>query len=266
MTAQPLEARKRISQAAFRLFGRKGYTCTSVQDIANAAEVKKSIVYYYFRSKEGLYQALLSESSAHLETFLAQALTGVGLCHPVVTGLAPLSLVPQAPTAAASAGASVGSSEPALGRATAASGSTATAPKDCKAKLCAIAEMLIGLARDNGEPVRFFLTHIFAPDADRPSCSTDQLEQLPRQLIHELAVAAVHSGELFGEPSELERLVLGAVQYSIIRHLRNPEQEPLAAGLGQRIVQAAVRGFTAQRAQSPRRRAAAASPADADSV
>ena len=91
MTAQPLEARKRISQAAFGLFGRKGYTCTSVQDIANAAEVKKSIVYYYFGSKEGLYQALLSESSAHLETFLSQALTGVGLNHPAVTARAPLA-------------------------------------------------------------------------------------------------------------------------------------------------------------------------------
>lgn len=228
MTTQPLEARQRISQAAFGLFGRKGYTCTSVQDIANAAGVKKSIVYYYFSSKEGLYQALLSESSAHLETFLAQALSGVGLDHVVVV--------------------------------------ESTEVKDCTAKLGAIAEMLIGLARDNREPVRFFLTHIFAPDADRPACSTDQLEHLPRQLIHQLAAAAVRSGELCGEPSELERLVLGAVQYSIIRHLRNPEQEPLAVGLGQRIVHAAVRGFSVQRAKSPRHRAAAASQADADSV
>ena len=255
MTAQPLEARKRISQAAFGLFGRKGYTCTSVQDIANAAEVKKSIVYYYFGSKEGLYQALLSESSAHLETFLSQALTGVGLDDPE---LAPLAIVPPAAGAAPLHGTQVlpGSAAP----------PPLTPPQDYKGKLGAIAEMLIGLARDNREPVRFFLTHIFAPDADRPSCSADQLEHLPRQLTHKLAVAAVQGGELCGEPSELERLVLGAVQYSIIRHLRNPEQEPLAAGLGQRIVQAAVRGFTAQRAPSPRRRAAAASSADADSV
>lgn len=260
MTAQPLEARKRISQAAFGLFGRKGYTCTSVQDIANAAEVKKSIVYYYFGSKEGLYQALLSESSAHLETFLSQALTGVGLNHPAVTARAPLAIVPAAATPGSAP----------LHGAQVLQGSAAAVPleppQDYKGKLCAIAEMLIGLARDNREPVRFFLTHIFAPDADRPSCSADQLEHLPRQLIHKLAVAAVQGGELCGEPSELERLVLGAVQYSIIRHLRNPEQEPLAAGLGQRIVHAAVRGFTAQRAPSPRRRAAAASSADADSV
>lgn len=263
MTAQPLEARKRISQAAFGLFGRKGYTCTSVQDIANAAEVKKSIVYYYFGSKEGLYQALLSESSAHLDTFLSQALTGVGLDHPELAPLAPLAPLGIVPPTAASGVAPLHAAQvPPGGAATA----PLTPPQDCKGKLCAIAEMLIGLARDNREPVRFFLTHIFAPDADRPSCSADQLEHLPRQLIHKLAVAAVQGGELCGEPSELERLILGAVQYSIIRHLRSPEQEPLAAGLGQRIVHAAVRGFTAQRAQSPRRRAAAASSADADSV
>ena len=38
-----------------------------------------------------------------------------------------------------------------------------------------------------------------------------------------------------------ERLILGAVQYSIIRHLRNPEQEMLAAALDSVIVHAAVR-------------------------
>jgi AcrR family transcriptional regulator len=231
MTPEP--ARERISQAAFRLFGKKGYTCTSVQDIADAAGVKKSIVYYYFSSKEGLYQALLSESSTHLETFLAEAVAAVGLPIP------PACVARRSP--------------PAKSR-----------PRDCEAQLSAIAEMLIGLARDNREPVRFFLTHIFAPDADRPACNIEQLEQLPRHLINQIAVAAVHSGELVGDPSELERLVLGAVQYSIIRHLRNPDQEPLAAGLGQRIVSAAVRGFLAPRATSSRRSAVTPSHADVD--
>lgn len=244
MATEPLEARQRITQAAFRLFGKKGYTCTSVQDIADAAVVKKSIVYYYFGSKEGLYQTLLSESSLHLESFLSQALGSVGLVLPTgavpgPAGLSALSMV---------------------------AGAAGPRSRGCEAQLCAICEMLIGLARDNREPVRFFLTHIFAPDTDRPPCGTEQLEHLPRQLIHHIAVAAVHSGELHGEPSELERLVLGAVQYSIIRHLRNPEQEPLAAGLGQRIVSAAVRGFATPRAPSCRRSAATPSHADADPV
>ncbi len=257
MATEPLEARQRITQAAFRLFGKKGYSCTSVQDIADAAAVKKSIVYYYFGSKEGLYQALLSESSLHLESFLSQALGSVGLVLPAgapvgssgssgPSGLSALSLA---------AGSEAATAAPARQRS-----------RGCEAQLCAICEMLIGLARDNREPVRFFLTHIFAPDADRPPCGTEQLEHLPRQLIHQIAVAAVHSGELHGEPSELERLVLGAVQYSIIRHLRSPEQEPLAAGLGQRIVSAAVRGFLSPNAPPCRRSAATPSHADADPV
>ena len=92
MATEPLEARQRITQAAFRLFGKKGYTCTSVQDIADAAAVKKSIVYYYFGSKEGLYKALLSESSLHLESFLSQALGSEGLSLPTGAALATAGL------------------------------------------------------------------------------------------------------------------------------------------------------------------------------
>jgi AcrR family transcriptional regulator len=224
MTAKPVEARERISGAAFRLFGKKGYTRTSVQDIADAAAVKKSIVYYYFGSKEGLYQALLSQSAEHLGVFLQQAVAAVDL--------APAGL-PR---------------------------------REGEAQLCAIAEVMITQARENREPVRFFLTHIFAPDTDRPPGVSDQLEQLPRRLINQIAVSAVHSGELVGDPSEIERLVLGAVQYSIIRHLRNPEQEPLAAGLGQRIVRAAVRGFLASRSPASHKNASTPSAADADPV
>ena len=246
MTAKPVEARERISQAAFRLFGKKGYTRTSVQDIADAADVKKSILYYYFASKEGLYQALLSESSAHLANFLAQAVAAAGL--------------------APSLGPSMVSSAAYPGRRGSELGSDKARSRDGEAQLCAIAETLIGQARENREPVRFFLTHIFAPDTDRPPGNADQLDQLPRHLINQIAVAAVHSGELVGDPSEIERLVLGAVQYSIIRHLRNPEQEPLLAGLGQRIVRAAVRGFLAPRAASSHKNASTSSPADADPV
>ena len=37
------DARQRICLAAFQLFGTRGYSCTSIQDIADAATVKKSI-------------------------------------------------------------------------------------------------------------------------------------------------------------------------------------------------------------------------------
>jgi hypothetical protein len=150
--------------------------------------------------------------------------------------------------------------------------------KGSETQMAAIAEMLIGLARDNRESVRFFLSHIFAPDADRPPSSTDQCMQEPSRLIHQIAATAVHSGELAGDPSELERLVFGAVQYSIIRHLRSPAEEPLEPGLGQRIVRAAVRGFFVRASAQPaapavsaavgpaRHSAATPSHADADPV
>jgi AcrR family transcriptional regulator len=219
MNAVPIEARQRISEAAFRLFGQKGYTRTSIQDIADAAEVKKSIVYYYFDSKEGLYQALLTESGRHLREFLEQA----------VESAAP------------------------------------TRKKGGEAQLTAIAETLISLARDNREPVRFFLSHIFAPDADRPFSSSDECVLEPSRLIQQIAAAALQSGELAGDAMDLERLVLGAVQYSIIRHLRNPAEEPLTAGLGQRIVRAAMRGFVARGAVQANAQAASQGTTQANS-
>src|SRR5262249_37937952 len=74
-TEQPADASARIRRAAFRLFGHKGYSRTSIQDIADAADVQKSILYYYFRNKEELYLALLRESVEILRTILLPALT-----------------------------------------------------------------------------------------------------------------------------------------------------------------------------------------------
>lgn len=226
------EARERISHAAFRLFGKKGYTCTSVQDIADAAEVQKSILYYYFGSKEALYQTLCSESAKNLRAFLLQALNEAGL---------PKGLE--------------------------ADGFRAELPANvsCESLLAALAETLITLARDNREPVRFFMAHVFAPDGDRPPVSTCEMEQLTPQLIRHIARAGMVRGELCGELADLERLILGAVQYSIIRHLRNPEEEPLKVGLGPRIVSAVLRGFTAMpNSAAQRRQSAAASTAPAE--
>lgn len=208
-TSPPQEARQRIARAAFRLFGQKGYSCTSVQDIAEAAEVQKSILYYYFGSKAGLYQSLCSESLHRLRAFLTQALRDAGLPLDDLT-----SGIGQLP-----------------------------ADVSCEKLLGALAETLIALARDNREPMRFFLAHIFAPDGDRPPASTHEMEQMTPQLIHYIGHAGILRGELCGDPRDLERLLLGAVQHSIIRHLRIPEKEPLAVGLGQRLARTVLRGF-----------------------
>src|SRR5690348_9681797 len=51
---------RHIARSAARLFAERGYDATSVREIVEAAGVAKPTLYYYFRSKEGLAQALLT--------------------------------------------------------------------------------------------------------------------------------------------------------------------------------------------------------------
>lgn len=50
-----------IARAAARLFASRGYDATSVREIVEAAGVTKPTLYYYFRSKEALGHALVSD-------------------------------------------------------------------------------------------------------------------------------------------------------------------------------------------------------------
>ena len=51
--------RQRIQRAALRLFADCGYAGASVQAMVDAAKVTKPTLYYYFKSKAGLYQSLI---------------------------------------------------------------------------------------------------------------------------------------------------------------------------------------------------------------
>jgi TetR/AcrR family transcriptional regulator len=57
---------RHIARVAARLFAENGYDATSVREIVEAAGVAKPTLYYYFRSKEGLAQALLTVPLANL--------------------------------------------------------------------------------------------------------------------------------------------------------------------------------------------------------
>jgi len=59
--------RARILEAAERLFADKGYSETSVGDIAKSAGVNKALIYYYFTSKDELLQTLLKGALAEIE-------------------------------------------------------------------------------------------------------------------------------------------------------------------------------------------------------
>ena len=61
------ETRQDILQAALRRFAHGGYAATSVQQIVDDARVSKPALYYYFKDKAGLFQALVHE--AHDERY-----------------------------------------------------------------------------------------------------------------------------------------------------------------------------------------------------
>jgi TetR/AcrR family transcriptional regulator len=63
--------RSSILQAAERIFAEVGPDGARTQAIAAAAGVNKALLYYYFRSKDGLYRAVLEE---RLKDFHRQAL------------------------------------------------------------------------------------------------------------------------------------------------------------------------------------------------
>jgi TetR/AcrR family transcriptional regulator len=52
-------AQAQIFAAALDLFAERGYAGASLQDIVSAARLTKPTLYYYFKSKEGLFNALL---------------------------------------------------------------------------------------------------------------------------------------------------------------------------------------------------------------
>ena len=65
------EARERLLNAALELFTQRGYAATSVREICLAAGVTKPVLYYYFKSKEGLYLQLMEDSHSRFEAMLA---------------------------------------------------------------------------------------------------------------------------------------------------------------------------------------------------
>lgn len=66
----PADARERLMAAALDQFTSRGYAATSVRELCEAAGVTKPVLYYYFKSKEGLYLRLMEESYAQFEAIL----------------------------------------------------------------------------------------------------------------------------------------------------------------------------------------------------
>lgn len=60
--SHPNETRAQLLHAAVKCFAHSGYAAASVQQIVSDAKVSKPALYYYFKDKAGLFQALVSEA------------------------------------------------------------------------------------------------------------------------------------------------------------------------------------------------------------
>src|SRR5258708_4615770 len=67
------DPRQRLLEAGLKQFANRGYAGTSVQDITEDAKVTKPTLYYYFQSKEGLFQALVAQAMAERLELMRQA-------------------------------------------------------------------------------------------------------------------------------------------------------------------------------------------------
>lgn len=60
----------KIVNTAIPLFAQKGFVAVSIREIADAAQVNSSAISYYFKGKEGLYQAVLEKNFSPVDKLL----------------------------------------------------------------------------------------------------------------------------------------------------------------------------------------------------
>lgn len=73
--------RERILEVAERLFTEHGYRAVTVRDIARDCRVTSAALYYYYPSKEALFEAVLERHAAHLNRRMRQAGETPGTCR-----------------------------------------------------------------------------------------------------------------------------------------------------------------------------------------
>jgi AcrR family transcriptional regulator len=65
--------RDAIVTKAVKLFGRRGFSATTIDEIATAAGVAKGAVYHHFPNKTAIFEAVLEQTSTELAAALASA-------------------------------------------------------------------------------------------------------------------------------------------------------------------------------------------------
>ncbi len=69
---------QRMLDAAEQEFGRRGFTAASMETIAQGSGVTKALLYQYFDSKEGLYEACVERARAQIFDVMQQAARAAG--------------------------------------------------------------------------------------------------------------------------------------------------------------------------------------------
>ncbi|MFN3714996.1 MAG: TetR family transcriptional regulator [Alcanivoracaceae bacterium] len=67
------QTRQKVIEAALKLFSRNGYSQTTLAMIAEDAGYSRGPIYWHFRNKDELYEAVLSYSQSPLQTLVEQA-------------------------------------------------------------------------------------------------------------------------------------------------------------------------------------------------
>jgi AcrR family transcriptional regulator len=70
------EREERMLDAAEAVFGKQGFQAASMDEIARKSGITKALLYQYFGSKEGLYEACVERGRADLFELLREAVAG----------------------------------------------------------------------------------------------------------------------------------------------------------------------------------------------
>lgn len=75
MVVQKDKVREGIVKVAGKIFSRFGYKKTTMEEIAQAYGKGKSSIYYYFKSKEDIFKAVVEQEAEELKKDLKQAIS-----------------------------------------------------------------------------------------------------------------------------------------------------------------------------------------------
>jgi AcrR family transcriptional regulator len=88
MKKKDKNTKEKIIEVALKVFGRKGYFKTTVDDIAKTAGLAKGTLYLYFKDKESLYIATIDQQFKNALNFLSEIETKRGSSTQKMTDIA----------------------------------------------------------------------------------------------------------------------------------------------------------------------------------